>query len=99
MQAGFNDFLGLDPNSRLTQRQSLRLAKAMGKDWKSLGRALGFQDGEIDNFEYVGRDDLKEQAYKMLIAWMQKQGSRATWVRLGEAMEEADLLPYSYRVN
>eukprot|EP00118_Oscarella_pearsei_P009316 m.53414 g.53414 ORF g.53414 m.53414 type:complete len:103 (+) comp34247_c0_seq2:1040-1348(+) len=96
----FDSFtVGIDVHSKLSQRQALRLAKVLGRNWASLAVTLGFHQGEIDNFEYMGHSDLKEQAYKMLIAWLQKLGHQATWRKLAKALKENDLLYLSNNVQ
>ncbi|XP_038662860.1 tumor necrosis factor receptor type 1-associated DEATH domain protein [Scyliorhinus canicula] len=73
-------------------------AKAVGRNWKQVGRMLqktcrGLRDPAIDNiaFEYE-REGLYEQAYQMLIKFVQCEGKKATMSRLIRALEESELV-------
>ena len=49
------------------------IAENIGIDWKRLARNLGFKTAHITAFEHDNRDNLKEQAFKMFVAWQNKQ--------------------------
>ena len=53
------------------------LSRELAGKWKTLGRRLGFNEAAIDNFDQANKE-LKEKAYKMLMAWSQKVGHEAT---------------------
>ena len=54
------------------------LSRKLAEKWKTLGRRLGFDEADIDDFGQANKK-LKEKAYKMLLAWKQKVGSEATY--------------------
>ena len=54
------------------------LSRKLAKKWKKLGRRLGFDEAEIDDFDQAN-EELAEKAYKMLMAWKEKVGSEATY--------------------
>ncbi|XP_072925875.1 tumor necrosis factor receptor type 1-associated DEATH domain protein [Hemitrygon akajei] len=73
-------------------------AKLVGRNWKQVGRILqktcrGLRDPAIDNiaFEYE-REGLYEQAYQMLLKFIQCEGKKATMSRLIRALEESELV-------
>ena len=67
------------------------LAKNIGKDWKQLGTELGFKAAEIQTFEYNCKDNLKEQAFQMFVAWRRKQiNDNEAKGKLAEALNTID---------
>ncbi|XP_069757299.1 tumor necrosis factor receptor type 1-associated DEATH domain protein isoform X1 [Narcine bancroftii] len=73
-------------------------AKSVGRNWKQVGRILqetcrGLRDPAIDNiaFEYE-REGLYEQAYQMLLKFIQCEGRKATRSRLIRALEKSELV-------
>ena len=61
------------------------LALALGGKWEKLGRRLGFNQTTIENFDSAKRE-LEDKAFKMLMAWKQKEGSNATYKVLYDAL-------------
>ena len=61
------------------------LALKLGDSWEPLGRRLGFNDVEIVGFnkDYQG---FAKKPLKMLFRWKQKQGSKATYQVLYDAL-------------
>ena len=54
------------------------LSRELAGKWKTLGRRLGFNEAAIDDFDQANKE-LAEKAYKMLMAWKQKEGCEATY--------------------
>ena len=61
------------------------LSVKLGKKWEELGRRLGFNLAAIDDFN-EGNGGLVKKAFKMLMAWKQKEGSDATYKVLYDAL-------------
>ena len=61
------------------------LSLELGEKWGELGRQLGFNQAAIDNFDLTKRE-LADKAFKMLMAWKQKEGSNATYKVLYDAL-------------
>ena len=61
------------------------LAQELGGNWEKLGRRPGFNQAKIDNFDLT-KKELEEKAFKMLMAWKQKEGSNATYKVLYDAL-------------
>ena len=61
------------------------LSRKLAEKWKTLGRRLGFDEADIDDFGQANKK-LKEKAYKMLLAWKQKVGSEATYKVLNDTL-------------
>ena len=61
------------------------LSVKLGKKWEELGRRLGFDLAAIDDFN-EGNGGLVKKAFKMLMAWKQKEGSDATYKVLYDAL-------------
>ena len=61
------------------------LSVKLGKKWEELGRRLGFNLAAIENFN-EGNEGLAKKAFKMLMAWKQKEGSDATYKVLYDAL-------------
>ncbi|XP_048402559.1 tumor necrosis factor receptor type 1-associated DEATH domain protein isoform X2 [Stegostoma tigrinum] len=82
----------------LTSEDHYTFAKTVGRKWKEVGRLLkktcrGLRDPTIDNiaFEYE-REGLYEQAYQLLLKFMQCEGKKATMSRLVKVLEESELV-------
>lgn len=63
----------------------IELAFDLCGHWKKLGLVLGLS-GEVERISEDFRKNVFEQAYRMLQAWKQKNGSKATYQVLGEAL-------------
>ena len=61
------------------------LSRKLAKKWKKLGRRLGFDEAEIDDFDQAN-EELAEKAYKMLMDWKKKVASGATYKVLYDAL-------------
>ncbi|NXN91537.1 TRADD protein, partial [Rhinopomastus cyanomelas] len=85
-------------NRPLTPDDHQKFAKLVSKKWKQVGRSLqkscrALRDPAIDNLalEY-DREGLYEQAYQMLLRFIQSEGKKATIGRLIAALEENGLI-------
>ncbi|XP_019361318.1 PREDICTED: tumor necrosis factor receptor type 1-associated DEATH domain protein [Gavialis gangeticus] len=85
-------------NRTLTRDDHQKFAKLVSKKWKQVGRSLqkncrALRDPVIDNLalEY-DREGLYEQAYQLLLKFIQSEGKRATLQRLIAALEENSLI-------
>ena len=71
------------------------IAENIGIDWKRLATNLGFKTAQITAFEHDNRDNLKEQAFKMFVAWQNKQtdieGTRCSLIEALVKIERTDL--------
>lgn len=90
--------LPLSDNRTITPDDHQKFAKSVSKKWKQVGRSLqkscrALRDPAIDNLalEY-DREGLYEQAYQMLLRFLQSEGKRATIARLIAALEENGLV-------
>ena len=61
------------------------LSRKIGKDWKALGRRLGFENAQLTGFA-KDNDEFSEKAYAMLEKWKSKEGSDATYRVLYKAL-------------
>ncbi|NWT55473.1 TRADD protein, partial [Erythrocercus mccallii] len=85
-------------NRTITPDDHQKFAKSVSKKWKQVGRSLqkscrALRDPAIDNLavEY-DREGLYEQAYQMLLRFIQSEGKKATIARLIAALEENSLV-------
>ncbi|KAM6253233.1 tumor necrosis factor receptor type 1-associated DEATH domain protein isoform 1-T3 [Porphyrio hochstetteri] len=85
-------------NRTLTPDDHQKFAKLVSKKWKQVGRSLqkscrALRDPVIDNLalEY-DREGLYEQAYQLLLRFIQSEGKKATIARLIAALEENGLI-------
>lgn len=90
--------LSLSANRTLTLDDHQKFAKLVSKKWKQVGRSLqkscrALRDPVIDNLalEY-DREGLYEQAYQLLLRFIQSEGKKATIARLIAALEENGLI-------
>ncbi|XP_069496063.1 tumor necrosis factor receptor type 1-associated DEATH domain protein isoform X2 [Ambystoma mexicanum] len=81
----------------LTTEDHLKFSKMVGRKWKHVGRYLqktcrALRDPVIDNLSYeFEKEGLYEQAYQMLLRFIQSEGKKATLHRLVTALMEASL--------
>jgi len=68
----------------------IELAFDLCADWKKLGYAFCLSN-EVDRISQDYRKNVFEQAYRILLAWKQKNGSKATYQALGEALRRRTL--------
>ena len=61
------------------------LSLELGEKWEELGRRLGFNQAAITNFD-EDNNKLAKKAFKMLMAWKQKEGCEATYTVLYYAL-------------
>ncbi|XP_067853833.1 tumor necrosis factor receptor type 1-associated DEATH domain protein [Heptranchias perlo] len=82
----------------LSGQDHYTFAKSVGKSWKQVGRFLqktcrGLREPAIDNIAYeYEREGLYEQAYQMLLKFIQCEGRKAMISRLIAALEESELV-------
>ncbi|XP_058967975.2 uncharacterized protein [Pocillopora verrucosa] len=69
------------PSDRELEELSLKL----GKKWKELGSCLEFDDAAITNLDEDNKE-LARKAYRMLLAWKQREGFQATYTVLYNAL-------------
>ncbi|KFQ19613.1 Tumor necrosis factor receptor type 1-associated DEATH domain protein, partial [Mesitornis unicolor] len=88
-------------NRLLTRDDHQKFAKLVSKKWKQVGRSLqkscrALRDPVIDNLalEY-DREGLYEQAYQLLLRFIESEGKNATIARLIAALEENGLISLS----
>ncbi|PIK55871.1 IMD-like protein [Apostichopus japonicus] len=78
----------LENIDRKVRTESLRdLSGKIPREWKKVGRKLGLDDSYLDKLEieYTNKEH-EESVYQMLLAWKQRNGSKATYRVLGEAL-------------
>ena len=61
------------------------LSLELGEIWEKLGRRQGFNQAAIDNFD-LAKKVLADKAFKMLMTWKQREGSKATYKVLYDAL-------------
>ena len=61
------------------------LAVSIAEKWLPLGRRLGFEEGELTGF-VKDKQEYREKAYAMLLAWKHRKGEGATYQVLKEAL-------------
>ena len=69
------------PSDRALEELSLKL----GEKWKELGSCLGFDHAAITNLDEDNKK-LARKAYRMLLAWKQREGFQATYTVLYNAL-------------
>ena len=67
------------------------IGRKIGKAWKSLARALDFEETDIDAITYANPHDLKECIHSFFKQWKEKQGSNASVPRLVNGLLKAEL--------
>ncbi|XP_077982760.1 receptor-interacting serine/threonine-protein kinase 1-like [Glandiceps talaboti] len=76
------------------------ISKHIGSDFRTLGRRLGFSNGELDGFHH-DYSKLTEMNYQMLYSWVQSNGKKATRGKLAEVLckiklyDIAAMIPYN----
>lgn len=60
------------------------VSRHVGHTWLAVGRVLGYTSGQLDQFENLGHNNIKEIVYQMLLDWLQVNGSAATVGKLSK---------------
>ena len=63
--------------------------KKISDKWKKLGRRLQFNEAQITEHD-KNNDKLSEKAYKLLIAWKERDASDATYCVLHKALSDVE---------
>ena len=66
-----------------------RLSDKIGDKWKKLGRRLQFDEAQITEHD-KNNDKLSEKAYKLLLAWKERDASAATYRVLHKALSDVE---------
>lgn len=61
------------------------LSVGLGSSWEALARRLWFSEAEINEFNIVGGKH-RDNTYRMLMRWKERQGSHATYQVLHDAL-------------
>ena len=61
------------------------LANDLTKSWEQVGRRLKVDQARLDGF-HLENEKFSEKAYKMLIYWKRRDGSKATYQVLHDAL-------------
>ena len=66
-----------------------RLSGKISDKWKNLGRRLQFVEAQITEHD-KNNDKLSEKAYKLLMAWKERDASAATYRVLHKALSDVE---------
>ena len=69
-----------------------QLAGQLGKEWKPIGRNLGYSEPAIQTLEMDHTSSAHERAYQMLLRWINKTDPFARRDLLEEAVTKAERL-------
>ena len=61
------------------------LSVGLGTSWKALARRLWFSSAEIDGLDHAAVKH-RDKAYRMLMRWKEREGSKATYQVLYHAL-------------
>ncbi|KAJ8021929.1 Nucleotide-binding oligomerization domain-containing protein 2 [Holothuria leucospilota] len=64
------------------------LSSQLSSDWRCIGRSLGIQDSKLDHLN-ADNACTQERNYLMFIHWKELNGTKASYVNLRKALEEA----------
>lgn len=70
---------------KVSHKELRQIAHDFGKDWMWVGRLLGLDDSLLDGIKEAN-DDQHECSYKMLLQWMQRNSSQATYCWLAQVL-------------
>ena len=62
-----------------------KLSQKIAEGWKPLGRRLGIEESKLKAFNRQN-DEYSEKVYQMLLYWKQREGSKATYRVLHDAL-------------
>ena len=65
------------------------LSDKIGDKWKKLGRRLKFDEAQITEHDKTN-DKFSEKAYKLLLAWKERDASAATYRVLHKALSDVE---------
>ena len=67
------------------------VSQHIGKEWKSLARAMSFTKTDIDSIEYDNTSNLKEQICQLFHQWKLRMSVKATPKLLLDVIKKAEL--------
>ena len=65
-----------------------RLSTQLVENWETVGRRLDFSNAELSAFHTGNYRIATEEARRMLVSWKQKEGSKATYQVLYDALTD-----------
>ncbi|XP_067656928.1 uncharacterized protein [Haliotis asinina] len=84
-----------DPTSAVPDCILSNLAGLLGNDWYTLGIRLGLNIPQLEAIKHDQKDDLRQQAVKMLYRWKVANGRQATMESLCAGLRECELHAYA----
>ncbi|XP_042243585.1 protein immune deficiency-like isoform X2 [Homarus americanus] len=82
----------------IDDRDKFVVSEHLGSAWKSLGRAMGFSPGQLDNLE-ADHPRSANQAYELLASWHDREAQHATVSRLTELLLAVRAYPVVKRLK
>lgn len=77
------------PCKQVSNRVILALSRIL-LSWKFIGRALDLDESDLEHIRVDYPNDCREQSYKMLLLWKQRQPQNATYQVLGQVLQGED---------
>eukprot|EP00118_Oscarella_pearsei_P006902 m.32303 g.32303 ORF g.32303 m.32303 type:complete len:848 (+) comp31624_c0_seq1:92-2635(+) len=78
-------------NKEISDQDLIELSDQLGDDWKKLGRRLGFQPQDIQEFDNMD-GSLTDKSHSMLDAWRRRDGENCTYGVLYRALGKTRLM-------
>lgn len=73
----------------VTEKVLLELSHKISREWKDVARHLELTEGDIEHIATDYEHNIKEKVFKMLLFWKQRNGQRATYRIISEALVRA----------
>ncbi|KAM9852800.1 uncharacterized protein ACBR49_003664 [Aulostomus maculatus] len=82
------------PSKDLSEKQLMRVARCLGKEWKEVAIYLDISSRELDDIQAADKENVTMQKWKMLVMWKnRRQPGEATASHLWRSLEEMEDLP------
>lgn len=75
----------------LSEKQLLKIARLLGKEWKEVAIFLGIESKYVDDLQAV-ENCVSMQKLKMLLEWKRRQSGKATAYHLWHSLHDLDSL-------
>lgn len=77
-----------DNNQTVSDHELSTVAAKLCREWKDVGRRLALDEADLENIREDNQGNQKEVKYKMLLTWKRKNGARATYNVLADALDK-----------
>ncbi|XP_013394895.1 receptor-interacting serine/threonine-protein kinase 2 isoform X1 [Lingula anatina] len=90
----------INPDKILGTSDFMKLSRAIGRNWRVLGRSLGLDDAELDAIHHDTHvEGMQEMCYQMLRKWKERRGQGANLRNFAAACNQEQRFDLIFLIN